>query len=80
MRYPASEENRSFSWWSNRISGQAGQSWYPTLSNAIRNCPLCVMKNCPHHRAMISVEGCFRRWRAGGRRSRPEGRHRRSAS
>ena len=19
------------------------------LSNAIRNCPLCVMKNCPHH-------------------------------
>jgi hypothetical protein len=20
------------------------------VSNAIRNCPLCVMKNCPHHR------------------------------
>jgi chromosome partitioning protein len=20
------------------------------MSNAIRNCPLCVMKNCPHHR------------------------------
>ena len=19
------------------------------MSNAIRNCPLCVMKNCPHH-------------------------------
>ena len=22
----------------------------PSLSNAIRNCPLCVMKNCPHAR------------------------------
>ena len=22
----------------------------PWLSNAIRNCPLCVTKNCPHHR------------------------------
>ncbi|WP_456763900.1 transposase [Bradyrhizobium sp. USDA 4463] len=31
------------------------------LSNAFRNCPLCVTKNCPHHRVMISVEGCFRR-------------------
>ena len=28
-----------------------------SVSNAIRNCPLCVMKNCPHHGFMVSVEG-----------------------
>jgi hypothetical protein len=31
------------------------------MSNAIRNCPLCVMKNCPQLGFMISVEGWFRR-------------------
>ena len=27
------------------------------LSNDIRKCPLCVMKNCPHARLMVSVDG-----------------------
>src|SRR3984957_10373694 len=27
------------------------------VSNAIRNCPLCVTKNCPHAGFMMSVEG-----------------------
>ena len=27
------------------------------VSNAIRNCPLCVMKNCPTLGFMMSVEG-----------------------
>jgi hypothetical protein len=32
------------------------------VSNAIRNCPLCVIKNCPHPRVhIISVEDWFRR-------------------
>jgi len=38
----------------------AGDPEENRLSKAIRNCPLCVMKNCPPG-FMISVEGWFRR-------------------
>ena len=38
-----------------------GGRWYGhsgnLLSNDIRKCPLCVMKNCPHARLMVSVDG-----------------------
>ncbi|MCK1453556.1 hybrid sensor histidine kinase/response regulator [Bradyrhizobium sp. 35] len=33
----------------NFLRNEGQQKPWHILSNAIRNCPLCVMKNCPHH-------------------------------
>ncbi len=61
--------------WRNAGTGEPVEA---RVSNAIRNCPLCVMKNCPPR-----VHDLGWRWvspvTGGGRRSRPEARHRRAA-
>jgi hypothetical protein len=44
-----------------RADWEASHHTRVQLSNAIRNCPLCAMKNCPHFGFMIGVGYGLRR-------------------
>jgi arylamine N-acetyltransferase len=47
---------RSLGYQVTSLQGRVVRGMAIDVSNAIRNCPLCVMKNCPHPWVMVSFD------------------------